>query len=156
MLQAHVSAAKAAIDALFRVMAVEYGPFGVRANVVAPGGVENTEGLARLLPKAALDRARRSVPLGYAEVVDIENACLFRESSPSRVCWSVEEELTGGLGCSVLAGGAEGDGDDHGGGWGRTAHGVADDDPRLPERPARHQGVQGAHGRKALGSWGGE
>ena len=32
-MQAHVSAAKAAIDALINVVAVEYGPSGVRANV---------------------------------------------------------------------------------------------------------------------------
>lgn len=35
--QAHVSAAKAAIDALSNVIAVEEGPRGVRSNVVAPG-----------------------------------------------------------------------------------------------------------------------
>jgi peroxisomal 2,4-dienoyl-CoA reductase len=35
--QAHVSAAKAAIDALSQVIAVEEGPRGVRSNVVAPG-----------------------------------------------------------------------------------------------------------------------
>ena len=94
MLQAHVSAAKAAIDALFRVMAVEYGPFGVRANIVAPGGVEQTEGLARLLPKAALDRARQSVPLGYAEVADIENACLFCESPSTQDVGACRTVLT--------------------------------------------------------------
>lgn len=35
--QAHVSAAKAAIDALSNVIAVEEGPRGVRSNIVAPG-----------------------------------------------------------------------------------------------------------------------
>ncbi|CEQ41376.1 SPOSA6832_03090, partial [Sporobolomyces salmonicolor] len=49
-LQAHVSAAKAGVDALFRVMAVEYGPRGVRANVIAPGPIDGTEGISRLLP----------------------------------------------------------------------------------------------------------
>jgi NAD(P)-dependent dehydrogenase (short-subunit alcohol dehydrogenase family) len=34
--QAHASAAKAGVDALSRVLAVEYGPHGVRSNVVAP------------------------------------------------------------------------------------------------------------------------
>lgn len=35
VMQAHVSAAKAGIDALMNVVAVEYGPAGVRANVSA-------------------------------------------------------------------------------------------------------------------------
>merc|ERR1712169_71131 len=47
-LQAHVSAAKAAIDSLAASVALEYGPRGVQSNVIAPGGIEGTEGLARL------------------------------------------------------------------------------------------------------------
>ena len=35
--QAHVSAAKAGVDALSAVLAIEEGPRGVRSNVVAPG-----------------------------------------------------------------------------------------------------------------------
>ncbi len=35
--QAHVSAAKAGVDALSAVLAVEEGPRGVRSNVIAPG-----------------------------------------------------------------------------------------------------------------------
>jgi peroxisomal 2,4-dienoyl-CoA reductase len=38
-LQAQVSAAKAGVDALFRVAAVEYGPFGIRFNIIAPGPI---------------------------------------------------------------------------------------------------------------------
>ena len=35
--QAHVSAAKAGVDALSNVIAVEEGPRGIRSNVLAPG-----------------------------------------------------------------------------------------------------------------------
>jgi NAD(P)-dependent dehydrogenase (short-subunit alcohol dehydrogenase family) len=38
--QAHVSAAKAGVDALSQVLAVEEGPHGVRSNVIAPGKSE--------------------------------------------------------------------------------------------------------------------
>ncbi len=46
-LQAHVTSAKAGVDALSRTCAIEWGPDGVRVNVVAPGGMEGTEGMAR-------------------------------------------------------------------------------------------------------------
>jgi peroxisomal 2,4-dienoyl-CoA reductase len=39
--QAHVSAAKAGVDALSQVLAVEEGPRGVRSNVIAPGYVRS-------------------------------------------------------------------------------------------------------------------
>lgn len=42
--QAHVSAAKAGVDALSKVLAVEEGPSGVRSNVIAPGPIGGTEG----------------------------------------------------------------------------------------------------------------
>jgi NAD(P)-dependent dehydrogenase (short-subunit alcohol dehydrogenase family) len=40
--QAHVSAAKAGVDALSQVLAVEEGPHGVRSNVIAPGKSRST------------------------------------------------------------------------------------------------------------------
>jgi len=36
-LQAHVAAAKAGVDALTRTCAVEFGPYGIRVNSIAPG-----------------------------------------------------------------------------------------------------------------------
>ena len=46
-LQAHVTSAKAGVDALSRTCAIEWGPDGVRVNVVAPGGMAGTEGVRR-------------------------------------------------------------------------------------------------------------
>ncbi len=46
-MQAHVASAKAGIDALTRTCAIEWGPRGIRTNVMAPGGMVGTEGMRR-------------------------------------------------------------------------------------------------------------
>jgi len=75
--QAHVSAAKAAIDALSAVVAVEEGPHGVRSNVIAPGAIAGTEGMDRLSGKGP--NARDSLyPLGrLGSISDCANAAVF-------------------------------------------------------------------------------
>jgi peroxisomal 2,4-dienoyl-CoA reductase len=47
-MQGHVAAAKASVDSLMASVALEYGPRGISANVIAPGGIAETEGMARL------------------------------------------------------------------------------------------------------------
>jgi 2,4-dienoyl-CoA reductase [(3E)-enoyl-CoA-producing], peroxisomal len=41
--QTHVSAAKASIDALSNNVAIEFGPWGMTSNIIAPGMIANTE-----------------------------------------------------------------------------------------------------------------
>lgn len=62
--QAHVGAAKAGVEQLMRQLALEWGYRGIRANAIAPGPVEGTEGVRRLLPGKAADKAIRHIPLG--------------------------------------------------------------------------------------------
>ncbi|KAF8174416.1 2,4-dienoyl-CoA reductase [Pholiota molesta] len=74
--QAHVSAAKAGVDALSAVLAVEEGPNGVRSNVIAPGPIAGTEGMDRLSPKT--DKPQQGYPAGrMGAVSDIANATVF-------------------------------------------------------------------------------
>ena len=78
MLQAHVGAAKAGIEKLTKDLALEWGPFGIRVNTVAPGPVEGTEGMARLAPGKAADELKSQVPLRrYATIEEIAHAVLF-------------------------------------------------------------------------------
>jgi len=57
----HASAAKAGVDALTRGLAVEWQPYGIRVNGIAPGPIGETEGMARLAPPPVRGDARSSV-----------------------------------------------------------------------------------------------
>ncbi|KAM8960240.1 peroxisomal 2,4-dienoyl-CoA reductase [(3E)-enoyl-CoA-producing] [Pelodytes ibericus] len=48
VLQVHAGSAKAAIDAMTKHLAVEWGPSKVRVNSLAPGPISGTEGMRRL------------------------------------------------------------------------------------------------------------
>ena len=77
-MQLHVSAAKAGVDALTRNLAVEWGRYGIRVNAIAPGPIEDTEGMKRLVPEAIKEKLRHRVPLGrMGRIQDIETAAVF-------------------------------------------------------------------------------
>src|SRR6266480_2520625 len=77
-MQLHVSAAKAGIDALTKNLAVEWGHYGIRVNAIAPGPIEDTEGMTRLVPEPIKEKLRKRVPLGrFGLIKDIENAAVF-------------------------------------------------------------------------------
>jgi peroxisomal 2,4-dienoyl-CoA reductase len=77
-MQLHVSAAKAGVDALTRNLAVEWGRHGIRVNAIAPGPIEDTEGMKRLVPEAIKEKLRQRVPLGrFGLIADIEKAAVF-------------------------------------------------------------------------------
>jgi NAD(P)-dependent dehydrogenase (short-subunit alcohol dehydrogenase family) len=78
-MQSHVCAAKAGVDMLTRTLALEWGPMGVRVNSIAPGAVDDTEGMRRLAPT---DNARAQVtnmiPLGrFAQKREIAELALY-------------------------------------------------------------------------------
>jgi len=76
--QLHVSAAKAGVDALTRNLAVEWGRYGIRVNGIAPGPIEDTEGMKRLVPEPVKEKLLRRIPLGrFGRISDIEAAAVF-------------------------------------------------------------------------------
>jgi 2,4-dienoyl-CoA reductase [(3E)-enoyl-CoA-producing], peroxisomal len=76
--QLHVAAAKAAVDALTRTLAVEWGPLGIRSNAIAPGPVGDTEGAQRLFPGEVGERLAGAVPTRrLGTIADIALLALF-------------------------------------------------------------------------------
>lgn len=83
-LQLHAASAKAGIDALTRTLAVEWGPAKIRVNGVAPGPIDGTEGMARLMPPDMRARAERAIPLRrFGTMQEIADAVLFLASPAS-------------------------------------------------------------------------
>lgn len=80
--QMHVCAAKAGVDMITRVAAMEWGAAGVRVNSIVPGPIDDTEGMRRLAPtEQARKLTLNSVPLGrLGSASEIGQACLWLAS----------------------------------------------------------------------------
>jgi peroxisomal 2,4-dienoyl-CoA reductase len=77
-MQIHVSAAKAGVDAITRNLSVEWGRYGIRVNGIAPGPIEDTEGMKRLLPPQLKEALTKKIPLQrFGRIKDIEDSALF-------------------------------------------------------------------------------
>lgn len=83
-MQVHAASAKAGVDALTRTLAMEWGGAGIRVNGVAPGPIDGTEGITRLLPAELRARAERLIPLRrFGNADEIGDAVLFLSSPAS-------------------------------------------------------------------------
>ncbi len=115
--QMHVCAAKAGVDMVTRVAALEWGPVGVRVNSIVPGPIDDTEGMRRLAPtEEARQLAIESVPLRKMGTVEmIADACLWLSSPmasyvsgvilPVDGGWSLGGAASVGKGLSEILGG---------------------------------------------------
>lgn len=96
-MQIHVSAAKAGVDAITRNLSAEWGRHGIRVNGIAPGAIEDTEGMKRLIPDVVKDKIVKKVPLGrFGRIEDIENAALFLVSDAASYVNGVTLVVDGG------------------------------------------------------------
>ena len=96
--QSHAAAAKAGIDSLTRTLAAEWGPYGIRVNGLAPGPVDGTEGVRRLLSESARHDIEQQCPLGRMATIDeVSSAALFLCSDASAFVTGVTLVIDGGL-----------------------------------------------------------
>jgi len=96
--QSHASAAKAGVDALTRSLAAEWGSHGIRVNGLAPGPVDGTEGVRRLVTAEARQAIDRQCPLGRLATIDeVASAAVFLCSDAARFITGVVLVVDGGL-----------------------------------------------------------
>lgn len=105
--QGHVGAAKAGVDQITRVLALEWGPEGVRVNSVVPGFIDDTEGAKRLLASEEfLQQSIELTPMKRMGVkTDVANLCLLLSSDMAGFVTGQVIEVDGGLylrGSSVM------------------------------------------------------
>ncbi|KAJ3104622.1 hypothetical protein HDU97_009013 [Phlyctochytrium planicorne] len=84
-LMAHACAAKAGVDALTKVLAIEWGQYGIRVNGVAPGPIDDTTGISKLMPDEFKVIGANAIPLkSYGTVKDIEHCTVYLFSEAGR------------------------------------------------------------------------
>jgi NAD(P)-dependent dehydrogenase (short-subunit alcohol dehydrogenase family) len=96
-LQAHACAAKAGINQLVRVLAMEWGP-DVRVNGISPGPIDGTEGMARLAPRHGDRPAHYArIPLRrWGEIEEIAEAAVFLSSASAAYVTGTILDVDGG------------------------------------------------------------
>jgi len=75
----HSAAAKAGVLAMTRTLAVEWAPYRIRVNALAPGPIDKTGGAAQLWPtQEAAERLRSHIPLGrFGEPEEVAHAAAY-------------------------------------------------------------------------------
>jgi NAD(P)-dependent dehydrogenase (short-subunit alcohol dehydrogenase family) len=98
--QAHVCAAKAGVNQLVRVFALEWGADGVRTNGISPGPIEGSWGMANVASPTPelVEMIRRAVPQKrWGREEDIAGAALFLASPAASFINGVILEVDGGV-----------------------------------------------------------
>ncbi len=96
-LQAHACAAKAGINQLIRVLALEWGP-DVRVNGISPGPIAGTEGMARLAPDASTrdKHFARIAMKRWGEIGEVAESAVFLCSDAARYITGTILDCDGG------------------------------------------------------------
>lgn len=97
--QVHVCAAKAGVNMVVKVLAMEWGPAGIRVNAISPGPIRGTEGVERMAPTAA-DKAawtQRTAMRRFGTPEDIAKAALFLSSPDAAYITGAIIDCDGGM-----------------------------------------------------------
>ncbi len=79
------TASKGAVSAFMRLVAVQYGQHGIRANSVCPGGIDTPMTMGHFGSEASQAQAQRSVPLGrWGTAPDVGDVVAFLLSDDAR------------------------------------------------------------------------
>src|SRR5690606_13963910 len=96
------SATKGAVSALTRTLAVEYAPFNIRVNALAPGFIE-TALTARVLRNPAINKALldRTPLRRFGSPDEVARAALFFASDDSAFITGAELAVDGGMAAAL-------------------------------------------------------
>ncbi|XP_074286628.1 peroxisomal 2,4-dienoyl-CoA reductase [(3E)-enoyl-CoA-producing] [Silene latifolia] len=97
--QIHVSAAKAAVDATTRNLALEWGTdYDIRVNGIAPGPIGDTPGMRKLAPQEMQSKANDYMPLyKLGDKWDIAMAAVYLASDAGKYVNGAVLPVDGGL-----------------------------------------------------------
>ncbi len=97
--QAHVCAAKAGVNMVVKVLALEWGPAGVRVNGISPGPIEGSWGMANVASPTEdiVEKIRKAMPLKrWGKESDIADAGIFLASDASSYVTGTILDVDGG------------------------------------------------------------
>ncbi len=97
--QAHVCAAKAGINMLIKVLALEWGPTGVRVNGISPGPIEGSWGMKNVAAPTEdiVERIAKAMPLGrWGTESEIADSALFLGSDAAAYVTGTVLDTDGG------------------------------------------------------------
>ncbi|MCK9542154.1 MAG: SDR family oxidoreductase [Novosphingobium sp.] len=97
--QVHVCAAKAGVNMVVKVLAMEWGQAGIRVNAISPGPILGTEGVERMAatPEAKQAWADETALRRFGHVEDIANAALFLASPQGSYITGTVLDCDGGM-----------------------------------------------------------
>lgn len=97
--QVHVCAAKAGVNMVVKVLAMEWGQAGIRVNAISPGPILGTEGVDRMAPtnEAKKAWAQQTALRRFGKPDDIAEAALFLASESASYITGTILDCDGGM-----------------------------------------------------------